>query len=506
MPSIGAAPQETARLPEYSAMELDPDQQSVVDHIVQLDFSVLYVIGPPGYGKTAALRKAIRRFQEAHPDKKVCMTGTTSVAAVLLRGSGIEATTLHSWLQIAEDSLKLHNETLIRQALEEKMPAAPRETDLLIIDEASMFTVQNLAILDVVLRWYRGNQNTRFGGLKIVLVGDPPQLPPVSPTNGPGLQRNERAHVTSCLQTLDDHRAVIYMVLRHPHRCDDREFQKFLRGFISLDSDIREQSLRIMLTKYQRKTLRTPHDVARYALEIGAQVIAYTNEDVADCNAAFRMLLSSRPFHTFPGPVRLFTDEQVQTLPLDNDADPTAELYAEEQEITHDRKRFFEGGTVHEGQRVQIRANHTSVNGVPVYVGDVCIFTGRDDAGNACMTRKRDGKELVITKHVAKSEYWKELEWTGYPFIAADAATVHLMQGNTIEGPVIFFVRSLKWDFHGNLPYILYVALSRVTNPANLHVSRWEHDSGVHALAWTGFQQALDSMWSLDFMVNYPRV
>jgi hypothetical protein len=484
-------------------ISLDCDQQTVVDHIVAMDFSVLYVIGPPGYGKTAALREAIRQFRAAGPDKTICVTGTTSVAAVLLSEAGIDATTLHSWLQIGEDSLLMHNETLLQRALEDRLPTAPRDTDVLIVDEASMLTVQNLTVLDLVLRRYRGNMNQRFGGLKLVLVGDPMQLPPVPPTSGPGLQRDERPTVTSCLQTLDDHRFVQYVVLTTPHRCSDKKYQQWLRGFISADSNLRRCSME-QLKMYERAHLITPHQVARYALSLNASVVAYSNEDVDDCNEAFRGILSTRPSHTFSAPVRMFTDEQIHNLPLQADADIMAELDAEEEEITNKRKRFFRDGTLHEGQTVQIRCNHTSENGILVHVGDICMFTGCDEHGNARMTRKKDGKELVIGKQVAKSEYWKTLEWIGYPFIAANAATVHLTQGNTIEGPVVFFMRSITWDFSGNLPHILYVALSRVTDPANMHVTRITHPSGQFALASVSIQRALGSIWDLDFMNTYP--
>jgi hypothetical protein len=487
-----------------SDIVLDSDQERVVDHITAMDFSLLYVIGPPGYGKTAALRKGIRQFYTVHPDKKICVTGTTSVAAVLLSEGGIEATTIHSWLQIGEDSLLMHNETQLTRALEDRNPAAPKDTDMLILDEGSMFTAQNLEILDRVMRRYRGNQNKRFGGMKVVIVGDPMQLPPVPPTTGPGLLRGERPTVTSCIQTLDDHKDVVYAVLSHPHRCDDAGYQGFLRGFISQNRSVRESSMRTLMMQYQRPNMRTPHDVARRALATNASVIAYSNEDVDDCNSAFRAILSTRPSHTFESPVRKFTEEEIKTIQLEGDADVQAEVDAEEDEITNKRKRFFRDGTLHEGQMVQIRSNHTSANGVPVHVGDVCTFTGRDKHGNACMKRKKDGKDIVISKQVAKSEYWKQLEWIGYPFIAANAATVHLTQGNTIQGPVIFFMRSITWDFGGSLPYILYVALSRVTDPDNMVVSHITHPNGVHALASDNIQQALESIWRLEFMGRYP--
>ncbi len=485
-------------------MALDSDQQSVVDHFVREDFNVLYVVGPPGYGKTSALRKAIAAWKARNPTKTICVTGTTSVAAVLLGAGGIEATTLHSWLQIGGDSLLMHNETLLRAALDERQPPRPRETDLLIVDEASMLTVQNLTILDLVLRWYRSEPNKRFGGLKLVLVGDPQQLPPVPPTEGAGTQREQRLHVTSCLQSLDDHRGVVYTTLTHPHRCDDLQFQRWIRGFISPNREMREASMLTLITDYQRPDVQTPHEVVELALQMGAMVIAYTNADVDDCNAVFRARFAHNPAHRFEPPARMFTEDVLRTIPVPPKSTIDKELLAEEKEITQDRKRFFVDVELREGQLVQLRANHISKNGVPVHVGDVCVFTGCDADGDAKMTRKRDGLEVIIGRQVGRSEYWPQLEWIGFPFIAADATTVHLTQGQTIDGPVIFYMRSITWDFNGNLPHILYVALSRVTDPKHMVVTKLPSDLGRYALSGKSVDDAMRNIWGLDFMRRYP--
>ncbi len=486
------------------SMTLDPDQQSVVDHFINDDFTVAYVVGPPGYGKTAALRTAIDARKARNPSEMICTAGTTSVAAVLLSEGGIEATTLHSWLQIGGDSMIMHNETLLREALDDRQPPRPRETDLLIVDEASMLTVQNLTVLDLVLRWYRNEPNKRFGGIKLVLVGDPMQLPPVPPTGGPGLQRKQRAHVTSCLQSLDDHRGVVYVTLTHPHRCDNLEYQQVLRGFVSPDRVTRETSMHTLITKYQRPDIQTPHEVVDLAIQMGATVIAYTNDDVDACNEAFRARFAHNPAHQFEPPVRLFTEDDVRSIPVPPKSTIDKELAAEEEEILVNRKRFFLDVEVREGQILQLRANHTSKNGVQVHVGDVCVFNGCDADGNAMMTRKRDGADLVIGRHTAMSEYWKLLQWSGSPFIPANAATVHLTQGQTIDGPVIFFMKSITWDFNGNLPHILYVALSRVTDPKHMVVTKLPSELGRYALSGKAVDDAMRNIWGLDFMSRYP--
>jgi hypothetical protein len=173
----------------------------------------------------------------------------------------------------------------------------------------------------------------------------------------------------------------------------------------------------------------------------------------------------------------------------------------EEQAIASERKRFFPGGRLYEGQLVQIRANHTTENGVNARIGDVCEFTGCDDKNNAILIRQEDKTEMIVGLHEAQSEYWSELKWKGYPFICADASTVHLLQGCTLPGKLIFWTE-ITGDIFGNIPFYLNVAASRVTNPSNFITT---HQLGQYKLVGTDVDETLKSIWELKFMKDYPR-
>ena len=53
----------------------------------------------------------------------------------------------------------------------------------MVIDETSMLSGFLLRVLDRVARWWMGAENSAFGGLTMLFVGDALQLPPIEPSN-----------------------------------------------------------------------------------------------------------------------------------------------------------------------------------------------------------------------------------------------------------------------------------------------------------------------------------
>lgn len=470
--------------------------------LLELVFNALYLIGPGGYGKTSAIREGIRQLQENNPDITIHIVAMTSVAAeVMGEVCGIRTRTFHSWWNIGSHSLRLHDERYMKSILDRLKPINPLKTDVLFIDEASMLTSQTLDVIDRVLRWYRKNPNVRFGGMKIVLIGDPLQLQPVPTQAGPGLLRDEHIESTSSLAYVDDRAGTEYVVLREPHRCRDPSFQRMLRGVVSPDMTVRREAM-VEFDKHYRPGYETIPAIVRYAKANDAMIVSHRTEIVAMCNTEVRNLLRSqgKSEHQFEPPFRGFTDDQVVSIPNEEGIDIQDHLLREEYAITIERKRFFVDRSLYEGQLVQIRANHETENGVAATIGDVCLFAGCDNKRNAILIRKSDGKELIVGIHEAQSEYWHELKWKGYPFICADASTVHLVQGCTVPGQLIFY-SNIVGDIYGGIPFYLNVAASRVTNPSNFVIT---HQLGKYALDSRVVDETLKNVWSLKFMKEYP--
>lgn len=485
-------------------MDFSPSQIVAIEVMVGLLFSVMYLLGPPGYGKTTVVREGVRRIKELYPKKKICITAMTSVAAEVIGTiEGISATTFAGWWEIGTASIRLQDETNLRKVLAQRQPQNPLATDILIIDEASMLPIEVWTIMDRVLRSYRENRNKRFGGLQIILIGDCGQLQPMPFPEGGGLLRENKKHTESCLNLYDTDRRAEYCVLKEAHRNRDHAFQKMIRGFIHEDRHVRRTSMIDFVKNHYREGVGLPSQIVRWAMKNKAIMCAISNKMVAVFNEEVKRVLESlgnRKFTILP-PSRLFTETDIISVPLDDPTiDAGAEIDREEKEIVEVRKRFYLDGSIFEGQTVQIRASFDSKNGIPVRVGDLCTFVEMKD-GDCILIRKRDEQELLIGEHQSSSEFWDEFKWSGYPFISSDASTPNLLQGCTIHGNLIFY-SDIGWDVAGNLGFILNVVASRVTDRRNLIIT---HKMDPYALASIDIQKKLADMWSLEYMLEYPR-
>lgn len=125
--------------------------------------------GPAGAGKTFVLNQFIRISK--NQGKHVSVTATTGLAATHLGG-----TTIHSWsgIGIADElphSFGDHVAKGRREIIE--------KTDILIIDEISMLHDFRLDMVDEVCRVVR-EKDEPFGGIQIIMSGDFFQLPPIN--------------------------------------------------------------------------------------------------------------------------------------------------------------------------------------------------------------------------------------------------------------------------------------------------------------------------------------
>lgn len=126
---------------------------------------VMLLTGGPGTGKTTSLRGILALFD--HLGLRTSLTAPTGRAAKRLSETcGAEASTIHRLLETRYDNQSggltfAHNER------------DPLDTDAVILDEASMVDIVLMQALLAALP----------GGCRLVLVGDPHQLPSVGPGN-----------------------------------------------------------------------------------------------------------------------------------------------------------------------------------------------------------------------------------------------------------------------------------------------------------------------------------
>jgi exodeoxyribonuclease V alpha subunit len=167
---------------EAAASGLNPQQQQAV--LAALRHGLLLLSGGPGTGKTSTVVQLLAAQLRRHPELRLQLAAPTGKAAARLRQALEQG--CHSLPEplaravLAAPCSTLHR--LLESSGEQfsRNRRRPLELDLLVVDEVSMVDLPLMAALLEALP----------AGCRLVLVGDPAQLPPVGP--GPLLQELSR--------------------------------------------------------------------------------------------------------------------------------------------------------------------------------------------------------------------------------------------------------------------------------------------------------------------------
>ncbi len=133
----------------------------------------IFLTGAPGSGKSWLTKNFINHYKKKLFN--IAITASTGISSKIIDG-----TTLHSWSGIG-----IINEDNNFEDIYEKVKKNPKKvrewkkTDILIIDEISLIDVKTLDYLNKIGKIIRSNDSP-FGGIKLLVVGDFYQLPPVN--------------------------------------------------------------------------------------------------------------------------------------------------------------------------------------------------------------------------------------------------------------------------------------------------------------------------------------
>lgn len=166
-------PRKKAHRPR-NAFEPSPDQQAVIE-FVRREKGHVFITGDAGCGKSRLLKYLLDRVLDFQLTE---VTASTGCAAAEIAGR-----TLHSFLGMITKGEPLDH-VLRRLRSRVKLSARIRAVTTLVIDEISMIDRLVFERADAILREVRADARP-FGGVRLILVGDFLQLPPVAGKDEP---------------------------------------------------------------------------------------------------------------------------------------------------------------------------------------------------------------------------------------------------------------------------------------------------------------------------------
>jgi ATP-dependent exoDNAse (exonuclease V) alpha subunit len=161
-------------------LSLSPEQQAVFE-LIEHTREHVFVTGRAGTGKSTLLNHL-----SWNTEKSIVIAAPTGVAALNVGGQ-----TIHSLFRLPIGVIADHD---IEQTAE--LRKLLNTIDTLVIDEVSMVNADLMDAVDRSLRQARQRQAESFGGVQVVLFGDPYQLAPV-----PGDQE-ERAYFSDTYRSM----------------------------------------------------------------------------------------------------------------------------------------------------------------------------------------------------------------------------------------------------------------------------------------------------------------
>jgi ATP-dependent DNA helicase PIF1 len=398
--------------------ELSPEQEAVVAAIENTRDHI-FVTGRAGTGKSTLLE-----YLSWHSSHTLAICAPTGVAALNVGGQ-----TIHSLFRLPIGVIADHD---IDQPPElRKLLSA---IDTLVVDEVSMVNADLLDAMDRSLRQARQRPHEAFGGVQLVLFGDPYQLAPV-----PG-ENDERAYFADTYRSMWFFDAKVWdeadlriFELTTIHRQHELEFKQLLTA-------VRHGQVTAEMAG------RLNEVGARPAPTDGAITLATTNAAVNRINAQG---LGRLPGRALSAVAEVNGDFGNRAYPADEKLELKvgAQVMFLRNDVGNDRR--WVNGTI--GEVVKIGDTVT-----------VEVDGERHEVQPAIWERYKYSYSPV-TKTLRKDVV---AEFTQFPLRLAWAVTIHKSQGKTYDRAIIDLgPRSFA-------PGQTYVALSRITELEGLYLTR----------------------------------
>ena len=417
-------------------------EQLALFEFLENEHDHIFVTGRAGTGKSTLLNHFVNNTK-----KNVAVVAPTGVAAYNVGGQ-----TIHSFFGMPRGILGVQP---LHKHLFGRVRDALRSLDVLVIDEISMVSADLMDGMDTMLRTARGKNKGPFGGVHVVMFGDPYQLPPIgAKPHEEGynfLKENYRSDWFFDAKVWGESKLLRYELNENFRQHDDK--------FIEILNAIRDGSVtQEMLDTLNQAGNRYPENQDAIRLSgINAKVNNYNSSRLANTPGITKFFEANVPVGKLsdfgtnpPADITLELKVGAQVMFIKNDDQNQAKdgAYA----------RRWVNGTI--GHIAEIVAhNHVKVE-VDTEVFDVHLSTWEkikyqlDEVFDENTQRL---KEVLVPETVA--------EFHQLPLRLAWSVTVHKSQGMTYDEVVI--------ELGGNAFSAgqTYVALSRVRSLEGLYLT-----------------------------------
>jgi energy-coupling factor transporter ATP-binding protein EcfA2 len=395
---------------------LSAEQQAVFDRI-ETTRENIFVTGRAGTGKSTLLNHL-----SWNTSKQVVICAPTGVAALNVGGQ-----TIHSLFRLPIGVVADHE--IDQNADTRKLL---NTIDTLVIDEVSMVNADLMDAMDRSLRQARQKRNEPFGGVQVILFGDPYQLAPV-----PG-DADERAYFDDQYESMWFFDAKVWREtdlsiyeLATIHRQNEPEFRYMLNA-------VRFGMVTAEIAKRLNDTgARTPPAE-------GTITLATTNATVNRINAT---QLARLPGKVKTAKAEISGDFGGRTYPADEALE--LKLGAQVMFLRNDADQRWVNGSI--GTVTKIAQT---------------VFVEVD--GEEHEVQPATWEKYKYSYSATKKELKKDIvaEFQQFPLRLAWAVTIHKSQGKTYDSAIVDLgQRSFA-------PGQTYVALSRLTTLDGLYLSR----------------------------------
>ncbi|MEO7348673.1 MAG: AAA family ATPase [Terrimesophilobacter sp.] len=377
----------------------------------------IFVTGRAGTGKSTLLNHL-----SWNTSKQLVIAAPTGVAALNVGGQ-----TIHSLFRLPIGVIADHD---IEQ--NDALRKLLNTIDTLVIDEVSMVNADLMDAIDRSLRQARQRQHEAFGGVQVVLFGDPYQLAPV-----PG-DADERAYFE------DQYRSLWFFDAKVWNEADLRIFE------LTTIHRQHEEEFKAMLNAVRHGTVTV--EIAARLNEVGSRpapkeesiTLATRNDTVNRINASE---LAKLPGRTLTARAEINGDFGGRAFP----ADESLELKV--------------------GARVMFLRNDPDqrwVNGTVGTVSKISTTVWVDVDGETHKVEPAVWEKYKYSYSAATKQLKRDIvaEFTQFPLRLAWAVTIHKSQGKTYDRAIVDLgQRSFA-------PGQTYVALSRISELDGLYLTR----------------------------------